>query len=67
MPQLLSHLNLNHKDTNALDWGTVVFYTCSVHCDKANGGYAEEYCVWQNFSKQGMGDDIREELAKRDK
>ncbi|KAJ3365856.1 programmed cell death protein [Kappamyces sp. JEL0680] len=63
MPQLLVHLGLDHKDANCLDWGTVVFYTCSQHCQAANGSYAVECYIKQDFSADGMGDSVRKEMA----
>jgi hypothetical protein len=50
------HLELDHKDPSAIDFGTVVFYTCSKHCKAANDGqYCEEWFFKQDFSMDGVG------------
>ncbi|KAJ3253525.1 Programmed cell death protein 2 [Boothiomyces macroporosus] len=64
-PQLLSHLELNNKDPNSIDWGTVIVYTCKSDCDAANGQYAEEYAFVQEFASAGLGDSHRKILAER--
>lgn len=59
MPQLLNHLQQDEMDADALDWGTLVVYTCSSSCGGGSGStcsggqggapcgpaYAEEF-VW---------------------
>jgi len=47
MPQLLNHLQQDEMDPAALDWGTIVVYTCSKSCSGPSGGakYDEEF-VW---------------------
>lgn len=47
MPQLLSYLDGNDEDPDALDWATIAVYTCSKSCSVAAGddAYAEEH-VW---------------------
>jgi len=47
MPQLLNHLQQDEMDPSALDWGTIVVYTCSKSCSGPPGGakYDEEF-VW---------------------
>ena len=52
----MTHLKLNNKDPNAIDWGTIIFYTCSQHCNGANGNYNEEFYIKQDFSLAGVGD-----------
>jgi pre-rRNA-processing protein TSR4 len=65
-PQLLSYLQLDNTNQDALDWGTLLVYTCSSHCDGANGSYAEEVVICQQFSSQGLGDSIRKKLQERE-
>ena len=61
------HLELDHKDESAIDYGTIVFYTCSKHCDAANDGkYSEEWFFKQDFSLAGVGDGIRRDAQKTD-
>jgi len=46
MPQLLNHLQQDEMDPAALDWGTIVVYTCSKSCGPPNTSkYVEEF-VW---------------------
>jgi pre-rRNA-processing protein TSR4 len=56
------HLELDNKDPNAIDWGTIIFYTCSKHCDGANGNFSEEFFIKQDFSSAGVGDSARKEI-----
>jgi len=46
LPQLLNYLDINHEKIDALDFGTLIVYTCSRSCngDKA---YLEEYIYHQ--------------------
>lgn len=59
MPQLLNELGIDHRNKNALDWGTLVIYTCSKHCEAADGKYVPEYLFRQQFDSAGLGDSIR--------
>ncbi|KAJ3400893.1 Programmed cell death protein 2 [Chytridiales sp. JEL 0842] len=66
MPQLLNYLSIDHKDPKALDWGVVVVYSCSAHCQprREDGevvAYVEEFVVQQGFSSDGMGNRLRGE------
>ena len=36
MPQLLNHLALHHADPHALDFGTLLIYTCAQSCPNIN-------------------------------
>jgi pre-rRNA-processing protein TSR4 len=46
MPQLLNHLNQDELSQQALDWGTLVVYSCPASCVAPAGvGYVEEF-VW---------------------
>jgi pre-rRNA-processing protein TSR4 len=65
-PQLLSYLQLDNTNQDALDWGTLLVYTCSAHCAAANDSYAEEVIICQQFSSQGLGDAIRKKLQERE-
>ncbi|KAJ2992989.1 programmed cell death protein [Globomyces sp. JEL0801] len=65
-PQLLTYLKLDHTSEYSLDWGTLLVYTCSMHCDAANGQYAQEVIINQAFSQAGLGDSIRKTLADRE-
>ncbi|KAI8914314.1 programmed cell death protein 2 [Gorgonomyces haynaldii] len=67
MPQLLNYLKIDHKDPNALDWGTLLIYSCANHCEEANQRYTTEYLCVQKFSQAGMGDSMRKKLEERAK
>eukprot|EP00894_Picocystis_sp_ML_P001776 jgi/Pico_ML_1/52293/g3020.t1 len=56
MPQMLSYLGVDDEQEDAMDWGTLVVYTCENSCDASDGlhapgsageksPYAEEF-VW---------------------
>ncbi|KAI9332373.1 programmed cell death protein 2 [Obelidium mucronatum] len=67
MPTLLNHLSIDHASDKALDFGTVVVYTCPDHCQPvdAKGApqvYMEEVAFHQNFSSMGLNDRIRNVL-----
>jgi pre-rRNA-processing protein TSR4 len=64
-PQLLTYLEIDNKPIDSLDWGTLLIYTCNSHCDAANGKYAKEFIVKQQFSSAGLGDSIRKQLDNR--
>jgi hypothetical protein len=57
---------LDNTKQDALDWGTLLVYTCDSHCDLANGSYAQEIVICQHFSSQGLGDSIRKQLQERE-
>ena len=48
MPQLLNYIGDN------IDWGTILVYTCTSDCSRANGSYSLEYGRIQHFTNQGM-------------
>ncbi|KAI8853891.1 programmed cell death protein 2, partial [Chytridium lagenaria] len=61
MPQLLSHIEIDHSSADALDWGTVVVYTCSAMCQPTDGRgkslpYMEEIVIQQEFSTASVVD-----------
>lgn len=66
LPQMLAHLDIDNTQVDSLDWGTVAFYTCSLHCEGANGKYAEEHWIRQNISPEGLGDSIRKVLHEHE-
>lgn len=65
MPQLLNVLHINHYAPDALDWGTVIIYSCIGNCQPSSMDYMEEVVWRQMFSDQGMGDRAKEALETR--
>jgi pre-rRNA-processing protein TSR4 len=43
MPQLLLHLNIDHADREAPDWGSLVVFSCPRSCGDGDSGYLEEF------------------------
>ncbi|KAI8907474.1 programmed cell death protein 2 [Powellomyces hirtus] len=65
MPQLLNFLNIDHYSADALDWGTVIVYSCLANCQPADGQPYMEEIVWrQMFSEHGMGDSAKAALER---
>lgn len=63
MPQILTHLELDHTASNALDFGSLFVYSCSNKDCVPDLAFVEE-CVWkQDFSLDGMGDSQRKAAA----
>jgi pre-rRNA-processing protein TSR4 len=59
LPQLLHALNVDHSQPDALDWGTLLVYSCSSNCE--TDGRTVEEVVWrQDFSSQGIGDKYKQ-------
>ncbi|KAG0198655.1 Programmed cell death protein 2 [Mortierella sp. GBA30] len=54
MPQLLSYLSIDHSATDALDFGTVLVYSCKDNCHMEGKHYQHEITVVQHFSEDGM-------------
>jgi len=54
MPQLLNYLNIDDKDPNSLDWGTVAVYTCNANCQPKDKHYMEGFVYHQYFSNDGL-------------
>lgn len=54
MPQLLNYLGITHSDPDALDWGTLLVYSCNANCAPQNGIYHKEVIWRQMFAEQGM-------------
>ncbi|KAJ3026581.1 Programmed cell death protein 2, partial [Rhizophlyctis rosea] len=70
MPQLLNFLDIDHSSMDALDWGTVMVFSCQANCwvaEEEDVWYLEEVVWRQEFSKEGMGDNLREahEMARK--
>ncbi|KAI8925446.1 programmed cell death protein 2 [Entophlyctis helioformis] len=65
MPQLLNHLGVDNFDRNALDWGTVLAFTCASNCQPEGLRYIQETVYTQDFSEAGLGDSIRQALEQR--
>lgn len=66
MPQLLSYLNLDNVANDALDYGTILVYSCSRNCQpkKEDGkavGYMFELPYIQYFSRHSMTDRLKRE------
>ncbi|KAI8809330.1 programmed cell death protein 2 [Cladochytrium replicatum] len=66
MPQLLNHLGINSYSPDALDWGTVLVYSCPRHCRIEIGAYQPEFIWRQDFSADGMVPGQLEEVKKED-
>ncbi|TPX69260.1 hypothetical protein SpCBS45565_g02530 [Spizellomyces sp. 'palustris'] len=61
MPQMLNVLDINHYEEHALDWGTVIVYSCAGNC-WGEEVFREEVVWRQMFSEEGMGDAARRAL-----
>ncbi|KAJ3188295.1 Programmed cell death protein 2 [Gaertneriomyces sp. JEL0708] len=69
MPQLLTHLKIDHYARDALDWGTILVYSCSSNCQPTDDAgqplpYMQEVVWRQLFSEQGMGDSAKKALEE---
>ncbi|KAJ3104303.1 Programmed cell death protein 2 [Phlyctochytrium planicorne] len=67
MPQLLSHLEIDHSNPDALDWGVVVVFTCSALCQPTDGTgkpltYVEELVFQQPFSAASVQDGMKAKM-----
>ncbi|KAJ1679673.1 hypothetical protein EV182_001569 [Spiromyces aspiralis] len=57
MPQMLGYLGIDFTSRTALDWGTLLIYTCPNSCALPEGThYAREFIWRQNYSSKGIGD-----------
>ncbi|KAI9328670.1 programmed cell death protein 2 [Zopfochytrium polystomum] len=70
MPQLLVHLKIDDSKPDALDWGTVAFYSCSASCQPTDAAtaavpYVRELVHPQAFSAAGMGDSVRRAMQQQ--
>ncbi|KAF9582349.1 Programmed cell death protein 2 [Lunasporangiospora selenospora] len=54
LPQLLNHLKIDHSAADALDFGTVLVYSCKDNCHVPNKHYQHEIAFVQHFSEDGM-------------
>lgn len=54
MPQMLSHLGIDHSKPEALDFGSLLVYSCPDSCGSAESDHHEEFIGHQNFSDDGI-------------
>lgn len=54
MPQLLNYLSIDHSASDALDFGTLLVYSCKDNCHVEGKHYQEEVIKVQHFSEDGM-------------
>ncbi|KAG0344652.1 Programmed cell death protein 2 [Podila humilis] len=54
MPQLINYLAIDHSAADALDFGTVLVYSCKHNCHVAGKHYQHEIALVQHFSEDGM-------------
>ena len=69
MPQILTHIIKDLTNPNSLDWGTIIIFSCSSHCQPLDEEgnkqvYMDEFFIQQSFSESGMGDSLRKAHAK---
>ena len=67
MPQILNHLNINHLQKDALDFGTLIVYSCPNSCLSESNPFenVEEYIHHQHFSQDGMQNRWKEAQKKQ--
>jgi len=51
---MLNHLAIDHSATDALDFGTVLVYSCKDNCHIEGKYYQHEVALVQHFSEDGM-------------
>jgi pre-rRNA-processing protein TSR4 len=61
---MLNFLRIDHSATDALDWGTLVIYTCTRNCHVPNESYVDELLWRQEFSRDGLQDRIAPQPTK---
>ncbi|GJJ69394.1 pre-rRNA-processing protein TSR4 [Entomortierella parvispora] len=54
MPQLLNYLAIDHSASDALDFGTLLVYSCKDNCHVEGKHYQHEVIKVQHFSEDGM-------------
>ncbi|KAF9091006.1 Programmed cell death protein 2 [Mortierella sp. GBA35] len=54
LPQLLNYLSIDHSAADALDFGTVLVYSCKENCHVEDKHYQPEVAIVQHFSEDGM-------------
>jgi pre-rRNA-processing protein TSR4 len=54
LPQLLYYLKMDPTSKDALDWGTLLIYTCARNCHVTNTNYIQEVIWKQDFSSHGI-------------
>ncbi|KAI9294225.1 hypothetical protein K502DRAFT_264624 [Neoconidiobolus thromboides FSU 785] len=67
MPQLLNYLPLDNSSFDSMDWGSYFIYSCPNSCWPAEEGsldylsneYVYEVAFHQDFSEDGIGENIR--------
>ncbi|KAI3657522.1 hypothetical protein MP638_001215 [Amoeboaphelidium occidentale] len=58
MPQMLNYLDIDHVNPNAIDFGTLLIYSCDKNCSEfLNDGrsWTSEFIYRQDFSSEGIG------------
>jgi pre-rRNA-processing protein TSR4 len=51
---MLNYLGIDHSAADALDFGTVLVYSCKENCHVEGKHYQPEIVVVQHFSEDGM-------------
>ncbi|KAG0303547.1 Programmed cell death protein 2, partial [Dissophora globulifera] len=54
LPQLLNYMAIDHSASDALDFGTVLVYSCKDNCHVEDKHYQHEVALVQHFSEDGM-------------
>ncbi|KAG0261457.1 Programmed cell death protein 2 [Actinomortierella ambigua] len=54
LPQLLNYMAIDHSRADALDFGTVLVYSCKDNCHVKGKHYLDELAIVQQFSEDGM-------------
>ncbi|KAF9151268.1 Programmed cell death protein 2 [Linnemannia schmuckeri] len=54
LPQMLNYLGIDHSAEDALDFGTVLVYSCKENCHVEGKHYQPEIAIVQYFSEDGM-------------
>ncbi|KAF8930440.1 Programmed cell death protein 2 [Haplosporangium gracile] len=54
LPQMLNYLGIDHSAADALDFGTVLVYSCKENCHVEGKHYQPEVAIVQHFSEDGM-------------
>ncbi|KAG0268563.1 Programmed cell death protein 2 [Linnemannia exigua] len=54
LPQMLNYLGIDHSAADALDFGTVLVYSCKENCHVEGKHYQHEVAIVQHFSEDGM-------------
>ncbi|KAG0226877.1 Programmed cell death protein 2 [Actinomortierella wolfii] len=54
LPQLLNYMAIDHSRADALDFGTVLVYSCKENCHVEGKHYLDEVVFVQQFSEDGI-------------